>query len=63
MIMGTTSVDLHPHIMSHIKLWEELVRYINSLAPGRSDCDSKNVIFNIVLLIGIFKSAYDNVLR
>ena len=35
----------------------------NSLAPGRSKCDFKNVIFNPALLIGIFKSSYDNVLR
>ena len=32
----------------------------NSLAPGRSECDSKNVIFNLVLLIGIFRSSHDN---
>ena len=36
---------------------------VNSLAPGRSSCDFKNVIFNLALLIGIFKSSYDNVLR
>ena len=36
---------------------------INSLAPGRSSCDFKNVIFNLPLLIGIFKSSYDNVLK
>ena len=36
---------------------------INSLAPGRSKCDFKNVIFNLALLIGIFKSSYDKVLR
>ena len=35
---------------------------INSLAPGRSEYDSKNVIFNLVLLIGIFKSSHDNAL-
>ena len=35
----------------------------NSLAPGRSECDSKNVIFNLVLLIGIFRSSDDNVLQ
>ena len=35
----------------------------NSLAPGRSYCDFKNVIFNLALLIGNFKSSYDNVLR
>ena len=30
---------------------------INSLAPGRSECDFKNVIFNLVLLIGLFRSS------
>ena len=35
---------------------------INSLAPGTSQCDSKNVIFNLVLLIGIFRSSHDNAL-
>ena len=34
---------------------------LKSLAPGRSESDSKNVIFNLVLLIGIFRY-YDNVL-
>ena len=34
----------------------------NSLAPGRSECDSKNLIFNLVLLIGIFRSSHDNAL-
>ena len=33
----------------------------NSLAPGRCWCDFKNVIFNLALPIGIFKSSYDNV--
>ena len=33
---------------------------INSLAPGRSERDSKNIIFNLVLLIGIFRSPYVN---
>ena len=36
---------------------------INSLAPGKSLCDFRNVIFNLALLIGIFRSSYDNVLR
>ena len=36
---------------------------INSLAPGRSGCDSKNGIFSLVLLIGIFRSSHDNALR
>ena len=32
----------------------------NSLVPG---CDFKNATFKLVLLIGIFKSAYDNALK
>ena len=36
---------------------------VNSLAPGRSEGDSKNIIFNFVLLIGIFRSSHDNALR
>ena len=31
--------------------------------PGRSEYDSKNVISNLVLLIGIFRSTHDNALR
>ena len=38
-------------------------KVINSLAPGRSECDSKNGIFNLVLLIGIFRSSHDNGLQ
>ena len=34
----------------------------NSLVPGGSECDSKNLIFNLVLLIGIFRSSHDNAL-
>ena len=33
---------------------------INSLASGRYEFDSKNVIFNLVLLNGILKSSQDN---
>ena len=33
---------------------------INSLAPGRSECDSKDIISNLVLLIGIFRSSLMN---
>ena len=36
---------------------------VNLLTPGRTQCDFKNVIFNLALFIGIFKSTYDNVLR
>ena len=35
---------------------------LKSLAPGKSECDSKNVIFNLVLLIGIFRSSHGNAL-
>ena len=35
----------------------------NSLTPGRSEYDSKYVIFNLVLLIGIFRSSHDNALQ
>ena len=45
------------------KLMTWCCQAINSLAPGRSGCDSKNGILNLVLLIGIFKFSYDNVLR
>ena len=36
---------------------------LNSLAPGRSEYDSKNLIFNLVLLIVIFRASDDNALR
>ena len=50
--------------------WKKLNMYllftsfpdINSLAPGRSECDSKNGIFNLVLLIFVFISSHDNAL-
>ena len=35
----------------------------NSLAPGKSGCDFKNGIFNLVVLIGVFRSSHDNALR
>ena len=38
-------------------------QWLNSLAPGRSGCNFKSVTFNLVLLIGIFRSSNDNVLR
>ena len=38
-------------------------QWVNSLAPGRSKCNSKNVIFNLVVLIGIFRTSHDNALR
>ena len=44
------------HWGSFPKFWCHLY----SLAPGKSECDSKNRIFNLVLLIGIFRSSHDN---
>ena len=35
----------------------------NSLAAGRSEYDSWNVIFNLDLLIGVFRSSFDNALQ
>ena len=37
--------------------------YVNSLAPGRTRCHFKTVIFNLVSLIGIFTSFKYNALR
>ena len=42
-----------------LDLWR-VQTYVNSLAPGRSECDSKNIISSLVLLIGIFRSSHDN---
>ena len=36
---------------------------LSDTGPWRSGCDSKNGIFNLVLLIGIFRSSHDNALR
>ena len=36
---------------------------INSLAPGRSEGDYENVIFNLVLLIGILRCCHDDAPR
>ena len=33
---------------------------VNTLAPGRAGFNFKSAIFNLVLLIGIFRSSYDN---
>ena len=34
--------------------------WVNSLACGRSECDSKNIMFNLVLMTGFFRSSHDN---
>ena len=36
---------------------------VNSMAPGRPGCHFKTAIFSLVLLIGFFRSSYDNALR
>ena len=36
---------------------------VNSLAPGRPGCHFKTAIFNLVLLIGFFRSSNDNAPR
>ena len=38
------------------------ISLINSLAPGRSERDSRNIISYLILLIGIFRSSHDNTL-
>ena len=45
-----------------VLLWTD-TSDLNSLAPGISYCDFKDTIFNLALLLGIFKSAFDSVLR
>ena len=50
-------VSLLTHICVIQPQWD------NSLAPGRSECHSKNIIFNLVLLIGSFRSSHNNALR
>ena len=40
-----------------------LSELFNSLAPGRSGCDFKNAISNLVLLIRIFRSPHDDIFR
>ena len=41
----------------------EVQNVFNSLAPGRPGCHFKTAIFNLVLLIGFFRSSNDNALR
>ena len=40
-----------------------IIGSVNSLAPGRFGCNFKNSIFKLALLIGIFKSSYNNILK
>ena len=58
-------IPLYCHTKFKVGVWTSLNMWlvVNSLAPGRCDCNFKNVIFNLVLLIGIFRSFHDNALR
>ena len=40
-----------------------VLHQLNSLPPGRSGFNFKSAIFNLVLLIGIFRSSYGNALK
>ena len=51
------------HVKPLLRLLSWCPLCLNSLSPGRSECYSKNGIFNLVLLIGIFRSSYDSALR
>ena len=53
---------LHPYKSMGYNQCIPLMHSITSVVfyLNRSECDSKNVIFNLVLLIGIFKSSHDN---
>ena len=44
-------------------VWSTLLYIKNTMAPGGSQCDFKNIIFDLALLIDIFKSSYDYVLK
>ena len=56
-VNGLVSPDNQPLAESMLTTIYDARRVINSLAAGRSECDSKNAIFNQVLLIGIFRSS------
>ena len=38
-------------------------QHVKSLAPGRSQCNFKNISIFIIFLTDIFKSSYDNAFR
>ena len=47
----------------HFRTEMLLFLFVNSLAPGKSECDFKNSIFNLVSLTGICRTSYANTLR
>ena len=61
---GVLPVWLQAITWTNDELWRSAqVWMFNSLAPERPGCHFKTVIFNLVLLIGIFTSSNDNALR
>ena len=65
--MFRTPKSLHKCLV-YIYQWQSMATgslwNVNSLAPGRSEFDSEYIIYNLVLLIGIFRSSHDdNALR
>ena len=52
-----------PGLCTWSSLCLEMAWHLKSSAPCWCQCDFKNVIFNLALLIGILKSSYDNILR
>ena len=53
---------IYPESCMHI-VWDKRYLIFNSLAPGRPGCHFKTAIFNLVLLIGFFRSSNDNAPR
>ena len=61
-------VDICSVLSLDLNQWWLIVSWMpwnkfNSLAPARSECNSTNGIFNLVLLTGIFRSSHDNALQ
>ena len=58
---GNSVRAIIPPLQDLLHTYTQSVLLSCSLAPRRSYYDFKNAILNLVLLIGIFKSSYDNV--
>ena len=46
-----------------VRFTDNIGNHFNPLEPGRSGCNIKNTIFNLVLPAGIFRSSHDNACR
>ena len=49
--------------ISSIRRVNNISWFINSLVPGRCGCNHKNAIFKCVLVVDIFRSSYESLLR